>query len=51
MALREISAAMTGPPSARRLREELLLLKQLSLIEQSGHGRGSNWALIRRHLK
>jgi ATP-dependent DNA helicase RecG len=41
--LREISAAMAAPPSHRRLREELLHLKELGFVEQSGHGRGSTW--------
>lgn len=44
MPLREISAALEGGPSDRRLREELLHLKQLGLVEQSGHGRGSSWS-------
>lgn len=44
MALREISAALEGAPSDRRLREELLHLKQRGLVEQSGHGRGSSWS-------
>jgi hypothetical protein len=44
MALREISAALEGAPSDRRLREELLSLKQRGLVEQSGHGRGSSWS-------
>lgn len=43
MPLREISAALEAAPSDRRLREELLHLKQMGLVEQSGHGRGSNW--------
>jgi ATP-dependent DNA helicase RecG len=43
MPLREISAALKTPPSDRRLREELLRLKQMGLVEQSGHGRGSSW--------
>ncbi len=43
MALREIIAALAGAPSDRRIREELLYLKQRGLIEQSGHGRGSSW--------
>ncbi len=43
MPLREISAALEAAPSDRRLREELLHLKQLGLVEQSGHGRGSSW--------
>lgn len=44
MPLREISAAMEAAPSDRRLREELLHLKRLGLVEQSGHGRGSSWS-------
>jgi ATP-dependent DNA helicase RecG len=44
MALREISATLEGAPSDRRLREELLHLKQLGLVDQSGHGRGSSWS-------
>lgn len=48
MALREISAAFEGAPSDRRLREELLSLKQCGLVEQSGHGRGSSWSRRRR---
>ncbi len=47
MALREIVAALQDPPSDRRLREELLHLKRLGLTRQSGHGRGSTWALER----
>lgn len=47
MALREISAALREAPSDRRLREELLHLKRLRLVRQSGHGRGSTWALER----
>ncbi|MCC7386350.1 MAG: hypothetical protein IT384_31195 [Deltaproteobacteria bacterium] len=48
MPLREISAALEGAPSDRRLREELLHLKQRGLVEQSGHGRGSSWSRRRR---
>ena len=44
MPLREISAALEAAPSDRRLREELLHLKRLGLVEQSGHGRGSSWS-------
>lgn len=43
MPLREISAALDAAPSDRRLREELLHLKRLGLVEQSGRGRGSSW--------
>jgi predicted HTH transcriptional regulator len=48
MPLREISAALEEAPSDRRLREELLHLKQRGLVEQSGHGRGSSWSRRRR---
>jgi ATP-dependent DNA helicase RecG len=44
MPLREISAALEAAPSDRRLREELLRLKRLGLVGQSGHGRGSSWS-------
>jgi ATP-dependent DNA helicase RecG len=44
MPLREIGAALEAAPSDRRLREELLHLKRLGLVEQSGHGRGSIWS-------
>ncbi len=45
MAFREIRAAMVNPPSDRRLREQLLLLKKLGWVTQSGHGRSSTWTL------
>jgi ATP-dependent DNA helicase RecG len=48
MPLREVSAALAEAPSDRRLREELLYLKQNGLVEQSGHGRGSRWSRLRR---
>lgn len=51
MALREIGAALREPPSDRRLREDLLHLKRLGLVVQSGFGRGSTWALERTHEK
>jgi len=49
MALRELGAAMENPPSDRRLREELLQLKRLGLVDQSGHGRGSVWSRGQAH--
>lgn len=44
IALKAQLDALEGAPSDRRLREELLHLKQRGLVEQSGHGRGSSWS-------
>lgn len=45
MPLRELGPLLEEPLALRRLREELLHLKRLGLVLQSGYGRGSTWRI------
>jgi ATP-dependent DNA helicase RecG len=45
LAFRDIREAVTNPPPDRTLREELIHLKRLGLIELEGFGRGAVWRL------
>lgn len=44
---REIRNRVANPPPDRTLREDLIHLKRLGLVESKGHGRGSTWAMTR----
>ena len=44
LAFREIRERLASPPPDRTLREDLIHLKRLGLIESEGHGRGCNLA-------
>ncbi len=46
-ALGKAGGELQDSPSDRRFRLDLLHLKRLRLVRQSGHGRGSSWALER----
>ena len=45
LAFREIKQSVTNPPPDRTLREDLIHLKRLGLIESEGFGRGAVWHL------
>lgn len=42
---RDINAALPEPVAPTTLRDDLSFLRQLGLVEVSGHGAGSSWAL------
>lgn len=48
LAFREIRGRLDRPPADRTLRDDLLHLKRLSLVESQGRGRGATWCLRRR---
>lgn len=45
--LRSIVAQLTSPPAAATVRDDLLQLKKVGLIDSTGHGRGAVWFLMR----
>lgn len=45
LAFREIRQSINNPPPERTLREDLIHLKRLGLIESEGFGRGAVWRL------
>lgn len=45
LAFREIRDLVDNPPPDRTLREDLLHLKRLGLVDSEGHGRGAAWHL------
>lgn len=45
LAFRDIRKGINNPPPERTLREDLIHLKKLGLIESEGFGRGASWRL------
>ena len=45
--LARVLAALRDPPSDRTIRNELVRLRELGLVEAHGHGRGATWRMIR----
>lgn len=41
-----IVVALRDPPSDRTIRNELVRLRQLGLVETHGHGRGATWRMM-----
>jgi hypothetical protein len=48
--MREILAQLEGPLNARKLRKDLGFLKQLGLIDSSGHGKGGALVSARKRI-
>lgn len=48
LALREIYSELAADATERQIREDLAILKTLSLIDSKGHGRGARWILLGR---
>lgn len=46
LALREIIAQLEDAPAEWEVKNDLLLLKQLALVDTNGHGRGAYWFLV-----
>lgn len=46
LALREIIAQLGDAPAEWEVKNDLLLLKQLALVDTNGHGRGAYWFLV-----
>lgn len=46
LALREIIVRLEDSPAEWEVKNDLLLLKQLALVDTNGHGRGAYWFLV-----
>lgn len=44
--LAEVEGFLGDRPLERRVRDELQVLKELGLVDISGHGRGARWHLV-----
>lgn len=42
---REIYQALDNPPAERTVRDDLMLLRSIGLVDSSGHGAGARWRL------